>query len=123
MLAVQAEREADDLHSLREWLVAEDLLRGRVRAVRPIPDPGTLGSVVETLAVMLGPGGVATAIASVLITWLRRRTGNVKVQVTAPDGSSMELSATNVRNVDAATLEKLTNQLSASLGNERQALE
>src|SRR5215813_8465127 len=62
-----------ELRSLREWLVREEELRGRVTLIEPAPRPGTLGSVVESLLVMLGPGGTATALASVLITWIRHR--------------------------------------------------
>jgi hypothetical protein len=72
-------------------LVAEDELRGRVRVMTPPPEPGTLGSVVEALAISLGPGGAATVLASALIAWIRRQRTNIKLKVVRADGSSTEL--------------------------------
>lgn len=95
-LAVESRLAADELRSLREWLVADEELRGRVRLSEAAPAPGTLGSVVDTLVVALGPGGVATATASVLIAWIRRRKSDVTIKGTRQDGSSFELHATNV---------------------------
>ncbi|AIJ23898.1 effector-associated constant component EACC1 [Amycolatopsis methanolica] len=114
MLTVTAERAGDEARSLREWLLGQDELRGRVRLVESPPEPGRLGSVVETLAVALGPGGVATAAATVVIAWLRRRTSDVTITVNKPD-SDFELSATNVKGVDAGELAELTRRVSAEL--------
>jgi hypothetical protein len=113
LIEVEARRPADEVRSLRQWLLDENALRGRVRLVEPPVTPGTLGSVVETLAVALGPGGVATAAASVLIAWIRRRTGDVTLKVTQPDGSSFELSATNVQD-PATAVDDLARRLSAA---------
>ncbi|MEV5302168.1 effector-associated constant component EACC1 [Amycolatopsis methanolica] len=113
-LTVTAERAGDEARSLREWLLGQDELRGRVRLVESPPEPGRLGSVVETLAVALGPGGVATAAATVVIAWLRRRTSDVTITVNKPD-SDFELSATNVKGVDAGELAELTRRVSAEL--------
>ncbi|MFJ2021612.1 MULTISPECIES: effector-associated constant component EACC1 [Streptomyces] len=116
VVEVVGDRSADELRSLRDWLVAEEELRGRVRLELPPPEPGALGSVVEALTVALAPGGVATAVASVLISWLRRRTGDVSVKVIRPDGASTEFSATNVSGLDAAQIQRMTAELSRSLG-------
>ncbi len=113
-LTVTAERAGDEARSLREWLLGQDELRGRVRLVESPPQPGRLGSVVETLAVALGPGGVATATATVVIAWLRRRTSDVTITVKKPD-SDFELTATNVKGVDAGELAELTRRVSAEL--------
>ncbi|MEU6507828.1 MULTISPECIES: hypothetical protein [unclassified Streptomyces] len=115
VVEVVGDRSADELRSLRDWLVAEEELRGRVRLELPPPEPGALGSVVAALTVVLGPGGVATAAASVLISWLRRRTGNVSVKLVQPDGTSTEFSATNVRGLDAMEVQRITAELSRSL--------
>lgn len=112
---VIGDRSADELRSLRDWLVAEEQLRGRVRLESPPPEPGALGSVVEALTVALGPGGVATAAASVLISWLRRRTSDISVKMTLPDGTSTEFSTTNVSGLDAAEVRRITAELSRSL--------
>ncbi|TVT60114.1 hypothetical protein FNH05_04870 [Amycolatopsis rhizosphaerae] len=83
----------DELRALRSWLVAEDEFRGRVRLITPPPEPGKLGAVTETLAIALGPGGAATVLAGALITWIRRQRGKIKLKVSRPDGTSVELSA------------------------------
>ncbi|MGA5824141.1 effector-associated constant component EACC1 [Kitasatospora sp. NPDC094028] len=89
----------DGAASLRQWMLTERELAGRVRLVHAPPEPGTLGTVATMLEV-LGPGGVATAVASALIAWLRRRVGDVKVKATRSDGASITLTSTNVRNLD-----------------------
>ncbi|MFI5774577.1 hypothetical protein ACIA74_40090 [Streptomyces sp. NPDC051658] len=115
VVEVVGDRSADELRSLRDWLVAEEELRGRVRLELPPPEPGALGSIVAALTVALGHGGVATAAASVLIAWLRRRTGDVSVKTTRPDGTSTEFSATHVSGLDATELQRITVELSRSL--------
>lgn len=108
----------DELRSLRQWMVEEEALRGRVRLVSAAPEPGALGGVVETLAIALAPGGVATALASVVITWIRRRTGNVVVKISEPGGKTYELSADNVRILSAEDLQEIAGKLARDLGDE-----
>ncbi|MYS44987.1 hypothetical protein GTY23_27930 [Streptomyces sp. SID5998] len=115
MVEVVGDKPADELRSLRDWLVAEEELRGRVRLESPPPEPGALGSVVEALTIALGPGGVATAAASVLISWLRRRTGDISLKATWPDGTSTELNVTNVKGLDVTEVQRMTAELSRSL--------
>ncbi|WP_439947329.1 effector-associated constant component EACC1 [Streptomyces sp. BBFR109] len=115
VVEVVGDRSADELRSLRDWLVAEEELRGRVRLESPPPEPGALGSVVEALTIALGPGGVATAAASVLISWLRRRTGDISLKATWPDGTSTELNVTNVKGLDVTEVQRMTAELSRSL--------
>ncbi|MDH6579121.1 hypothetical protein [Kitasatospora sp. MAP5-34] len=115
LVQVEGGGSADDVRSLRQWLVAEDELRGRVVLAETPPPPGALGAVVDALTVALGPGGVATAIASVLISWIRRQRGSVSVKVTRPDGTVTELSATHVSGLEPARLRELTAELSGSL--------
>jgi len=110
--------DAGDVRSLRQWMVADEMLRGRVRVSTAPPDHGTLGGVVETLTVALGPGGVATALASVLISWIRRRTGNVSVKISKPDGASYEFSATNIRSLSGVELQEVTAKLARHLDGE-----
>ncbi|SFY49741.1 effector-associated constant component EACC1 [Streptomyces sp. F-1] len=114
-VAVDGGRAADELRSLREWLVADPSLRGRVRLEAAPPAPGTLGSALETLSVALGPGGVATALASVLITWIRRRSGGVTLTVRRGDGASFGLKAPSVRELSPQDVTELTRRLSESL--------
>ncbi|MFI1168573.1 hypothetical protein ACH4UM_34620 [Streptomyces sp. NPDC020801] len=114
-LEVEGHRTADELRSLREWLLNEEGLRGRVRLVDGPVVPGTLGSGVEALAVILAPGGIATAVASVLIAWIRHRTSDVTLKVTRPDGTSYEISATDVPDFGTTAVADLAAQLSASV--------
>ncbi|MBY8861215.1 hypothetical protein K7711_32390 [Nocardia sp. CA2R105] len=58
---------ADQLRSLCGWMADADGLRGRVTGRERAPEPGTLGPVLESVLVALGPGGVATAIATTVI--------------------------------------------------------
>ncbi len=114
-VAVVGDSGADGLRSLYEWLAGDDELRGRVRPVQAPPASGTLGPVLSSLVIALGPGGVATATASVLISWIRHRTGNQAVRITRADGTSLELSVTRVRGLDAAGVRGLVAEISQSL--------
>ncbi|MEV5506657.1 effector-associated constant component EACC1 [Streptomyces orinoci] len=117
-IEVRGQRSGDELRSLCEWLVADERLRGRVRLDIAPPVPGTLGSALETLSVAVGPGGVATALASVLITWIRRRTGSVSLKVSKPDGSTYELNAAPVRGLTATEVRELAGELAQRLAPE-----
>ncbi|MGC9665314.1 effector-associated constant component EACC1 [Planosporangium sp. 12N6] len=112
---VEGDRPADELRSLQSWLLAEHALRGRVRFAEPPPAPGTLGGVVEALTVVLGPGGVATAMVTALISWIRRRPGTVSVKVTRTDGASFELSAPLTGAMSPAEVRALTADLTRAL--------
>jgi Effector Associated Constant Component 1 len=122
-VAVVGDSGADGMRSLYEWLAGDDELRGRIR-LRPTPAaPGTLGPVLNSLVIALGPGGVATATASVLISWIRHRTGNQSVRITRPDGTSFELTVTRVRGLDAAGVRDLVAEISRSLLDDDTAVE
>jgi hypothetical protein len=114
-VVIAGDSGSDQLRSLHAWLVADGELRGRVRLLPQLPRPGTLGAVDDVLTVALGPGGAATALASVLITWIRHRTAEVTVTLTRPDGSSVNLSAKHVHGLAATELHSLTVELSRSL--------
>jgi hypothetical protein len=105
-----ADDSGDGLRSLRAWLVTEDDLRGRVRFVASPPEQGTLGSMVETLAISLGPGGAATVLASALIAWIRRQKSNIKLKVSRPDGTSVEVATEHV-SLTGDEVRQLTNDL------------
>jgi hypothetical protein len=114
-VVIAGDGAGDELRSLRAWLVEEDELRGRVRLRQRPPEPDELGAVDDVLIVALGPGGVATVLASVLITWIRHRTGDVTVKLTRPDGTSVDVTAKHVRGLAAADVQTLTTELSRSL--------
>jgi hypothetical protein len=96
-LSVSSPTDDDAARELAEWLVSDDALYGNVRLTAPVVPDGAMGAVLSEIAVLLGPGGVAMAFASVLITWLRRRSGSVSVRITRSDGSEVRLAAENVR--------------------------
>lgn len=104
--------------SLRAWLVGDEEWRGRVRVLSRPPEPGALGSMIEALTVAVGQGGAVTALASVVIAWIRRRRGDEVVKITRPDGGSIEVRATHVRGLDAAGVSALVSDLAKSLDAE-----
>lgn len=108
-------READGPGSLREWMQAEGELGGRARVVHAPVEEGALGSLADVLAVTLGPGGVATAVAGAAVAWIRRRVGDVSLKVTRSDGASLSLSSQNVRGMDETSVRALIAQTTAWL--------
>ncbi|WP_328457021.1 MULTISPECIES: effector-associated constant component EACC1 [unclassified Amycolatopsis] len=109
-LRITAGDPVGELSSLNDWLAADD--RFAVRVLRGTGAPGTLAAgLPEALAVALAPGGVATAIATVLVTWIRHRTGAVKITGTRPDGTTFALEATHVKDLDAAGVRELTEKI------------
>jgi hypothetical protein len=102
MLVVDGPSALDEVASLRVWLTDEDNLRGRVEQVEAAPVPGTLtGAVVSGLTIAAASASVATTLASVLITWLKSRVGQVGLRVTRPDGVVVDLQADQVRGLTA----------------------
>lgn len=107
------------MRSLHAWLAGQDELRGRVRSVMEAPEPGAMGSVVEALLVTLGPGGVASAVASVLISWIRRQSGAISVSATRPDGMEVTVTADHVRGLNTEEIRSVVDQLGATLESVR----
>lgn len=91
--AWQVEVPADELFALRDWLAAEDSLRGLVSPLRPRPKPGEMGGVVDVLTVALGSGGAGVVLVRALCTWLVQRRADVAVTITAPDGTHVQVDA------------------------------
>jgi hypothetical protein len=102
---------SDDATDLDAWLSGERELRGRVRLAPTAVPEGALGADLTQLLVTLESGGMATAFASVLVAWIRRRAGSVTVKATRPDGATFELTAERVRGLDAEDLRKQAAQL------------
>jgi hypothetical protein len=100
-ITVGGETTAEELYSLRRWLIGEDELRGEVRVVERPPDPGKLGSLPDALVIALGPGGVGAVLASAVIAWIRHRTGDVSLEMTCPDGSSVQVQGRRLRGLTA----------------------
>jgi hypothetical protein len=87
------------LPSLADWLNSEDVLRGRVRAVRPAPKPGEMGAAIELLTVALGSGGVGVVLVRSICTWLSQRRSEVAVSLKDADGREFQFSSKS-RNLD-----------------------
>lgn len=98
-IAISLEQgSADDLDSLREWLLAEDELRGCVRRSATTPaDPGHMGPAIDALTVAVGSGGALSALAASIPLWLKSLRSDIHVVISDADGTRrVELDATNV---------------------------
>ncbi len=77
-----------------------------------------MGSLTDALVVAAGSGGAVTALAGVLVSWIRHRTSDLTVKVTRPDGSSVEVDGKRIRRLEAEALtveiERLAEQLTAA---------
>lgn len=96
---LQIEVPPELLSSLADWLNSEDVLRGRVRAVRPAPKPGEMGAAIELLTVALGSGGVGAVLIRSICTWLSQRRSEVSVSLKDADGREFQFSSKS-RNLD-----------------------
>jgi hypothetical protein len=114
-LTVAGDDATAAMRSLEVWLAGHDELRGQVEPVVMAPQPGTMGSVADVLMVTVGPGGVATAVASVLISWIRRQRGKVSVSARRPDGAEITLTADHVRGLTTEEIRALVTQLETTL--------
>ena len=108
----------DDSMALGALLDTDPDLRGHVRrAVAQVPE-GVLSGGLPDLLIALGSSGVATALASVLMVWLRQRSGSVSVHITRPDGTQLELTAERVRALGSDELRAHVDQLTAQLSTD-----
>lgn len=114
---------ADELRSMRTWLLAEDEMRGRVRMLEVPPAPDRLGPLLEALQVTAGP--VAAAFSASVVAWLRSRVGNVRLVITTKEGEKFDFRSKNVHGMDASSLAELTDQLArfARNGTEDQPID
>jgi hypothetical protein len=96
---LQIEVPPELLPSLADWLNGEDVLRGRVRAVRPAPKPGEMGAAIEMLTVALSSGGVGAVLVRSICTWLSQRRSEVSVSLKDADGCEFQFSSKS-RNLD-----------------------
>ena len=85
------------LPSLADWLNSEDALRGRVRVIRPAPEPGKMGTAVELLSVALGSGGAGAVLVRSISAWLTQRRSEVSVSLKDADGREFQFSSTSAK--------------------------
>jgi hypothetical protein len=106
---------AEAMRSLEVWMAGRDELRGRARPVVVAPGPAEMGSAAEVLVVALGHGGAATALASVLVSWIRRQRGTISLTAKRSDGAAITVSADHVRGLTSERIPELVAELTAAL--------
>ncbi|WAZ26481.1 hypothetical protein STRCI_008062 [Streptomyces cinnabarinus] len=102
----------DDLRELRRRLIDVEELRGGVRSVATEARPGSLGGLLEALAVNALSAGAVTAVAGVVVSWIRHRTTNTTIKLRRPDGMEIEVTAERVRRLDSAAVRVIVAELS-----------
>jgi hypothetical protein len=102
------------LRDLHAWLLDEPELRGRVRLREAPIAPGELGPAADALQLVLGAGGGAATAASVIIAWLRSRSGEVTVKLTRGD-ETLEVTAKGVKGLDPVALRELSTHITKQL--------
>ncbi|MFF5232730.1 hypothetical protein [Dactylosporangium sp. NPDC000521] len=93
---------SDDYRALRAELLERDVVD--VSLTQRPPDPGTLGPVVDALQVVFGSGAVLSPVAAAVVTWIRHRSTDIDVELTAADGRSVTVSAKRVRGLRSEDL-------------------
>ena len=114
-ITAAGDHSAEEMRSLREWLLQEQELRGRVTLDEAAPEPGTMGALSEVLTVTLAPGGFGTVFAGAFIAWIRHRTSNADYRLIRRDGSVIEVSAKHVRGLDGEALQTQVAELLGAL--------
>lgn len=102
---VHSKDPVTDTESLTDWLRGEPALAGQVRPSGARPEPGQLGSAIDTVTVLLGAGGPLTVLASCLRAWITQpRRSDVRLEIRREDGSGVEIDAKRVRGEDLESL-------------------
>ncbi len=99
---------------LAAFLDQQPQLRSRVHLIDDGRQAGGISQSVAMIIVDLGPTLLGT-FASLVIAWLRHRTGNTKVTITRADGTKLDLQAQRVKNLSAAELTALATELGKAL--------
>jgi hypothetical protein len=97
-ITVQGPERLADLEALVAWFGDEPDLRGLIRQADAVPTGGELGAVPDTLVAAVGSGGAVTALAASLTGFFGQTRGaKVRLVVTRPDGTKVELDADRVK--------------------------
>lgn len=97
-ITVQGPERLADLEALIEWFGAEPDLRGLIKPAGAVPTAGELGALPDTLTAAVSGGGALTVLAASLKGFFGQSRGaKVKVTVTRPDGTKIELDADRVK--------------------------
>lgn len=115
-LRLMGETSADELRSLRAWLVEDDELRGCVHTVERPPTPDSLGPVLDALKIVADPA--AGVLAAALVAWVKSRAGAVKLVLQPQRGGRVELDARQIRRLDAGELSELAERVTRLVSGE-----
>lgn len=115
----------EDLRDLREWLDEDLELRGWIEPVEapPPPLPGSTRPArpatnghhpheIEALIAVLGPAGVADALISGLVSWLREHPADPTIRIERSDGTVLHVDGTRIRRFVGADLHAEVERLS-----------
>lgn len=103
---VHVEGSDEDRASLYDWLLHESALRGRVEeGTAPAPE-GTMGTSTELVIQLAGATAIWVALARCFSVWVTQRHSDVKIEVTAPSGMKVSVSAKRVAALSASSLEQ-----------------
>lgn len=100
---ISARDSVSEYADLLEWLRGERALTGVVSATYRPPGEGELGGALDVLAVALGSGGTAVALANSLTAWLQTRRSDVSITVTT-DAGSVKIDASRLRDTEATPM-------------------
>ncbi|MGW4369816.1 effector-associated constant component EACC1 [Nocardia takedensis] len=96
---IHGDADSDELTRLLDVMRYEDALRGRVRP-RPVPvRPDEMGAISDALVLTVGSGGavgIAAAITRSLSVWFTHTRSELKLNLTAADGTTIKVEAKRV---------------------------
>jgi len=96
-ISVEGSDRVEDLEALAAWFAEESELRGLIKAAAAVPDAGELGALPDALLAAVGGGGAVSVLAGSLKAFFSQPRGaKVRLTVTRPDGTRVELDADRV---------------------------
>ncbi|MEU4155010.1 hypothetical protein [Actinoplanes sp. NPDC026670] len=114
--AVTGDDSGRHLENLVKWLRADPELQGLVTVRRGEVPSGAMGTLADVVQVALAPAGAGAAMVTALVSWLRYRTGDVKVTLTRKGAERrVEITANRLRQLDGPQLQALAGDLLAQL--------
>ncbi|MGN2638574.1 effector-associated constant component EACC1 [Nocardia takedensis] len=118
-LLIHGDANSDELTRLLDVMRYEDALRGRVRP-RPVPvRPHEMGAISDALVLTVGSGGavgIATAITRSLSVWFTHKRSELKLNLTAADGTTIKIDA---KRVDTPQVLQEVEKLLEAVGRQR----
>ncbi|MGP4090160.1 effector-associated constant component EACC1 [Streptomyces sp. KR55] len=109
----------DGAEELRGWLLDVPDLRGRIHRDEPAtPQSGAMGPATDALVALLEPGGVAAVFAGATVAWVQSRRSNHTITITRSDGSTIEITTRQTRNLSPQELAELAERLARPPGED-----